>query len=110
MRTLVVVFSILLGILLLISALGGSLNSTERFEEYGLVEGDEPETFYNQDMPQAPKEEPKVNGPTSTTNTTPSSIPPPATEAFRNYDTGAVGDVEPYEDLDQVPSFASLSA
>jgi hypothetical protein len=110
MRTLVVVFSILLGILLLISALGGSLNSTERFEEYGLVDGDEPETFYNPDMPSTPKEEPKVNGPTQPTDTTSSATPPSTTEAFRNYDTGAVGDVEPYEDLDQVPSFASLSA
>jgi hypothetical protein len=109
MRTLVVVFSILLGILLLISALGGSLNSTERFEEY---EVDEPETFYNPAVPptQQHNEEPKVNGPAVPTNATASPVTPPTMEPFRNYDTGAVGDVEPYEDLDQVPSFASLSA
>lgn len=108
MRTLVVVFSILLGILLLISALGGSLNSTEKFEDIAqdLVEKDEAETFYS---PTATPEEHKA----APQHTTPPTTTPHTTataEAFRNYDTGATGDVEPYENLDKIPSFAALSA
>lgn len=109
MRTLVVVFSILLGILLLISALGGSLNSTEKFEDYGLVEGDEAETFYDPTVPPTTKDEKK---PMSTPPTPPATLPPPpahttpTAEAFQN----SPEDIEPYEDPKQVPSFATLSS
>lgn len=105
------VFSILLGILLLISALGGSLNSTEKFEDIvqDLVEKDEAETFYNPAVPPVPKEEHKI-APQHTTPPTTTPHTAATTEAFRNYDTGATEDVEPYENLDKIPSFAALSA
>ncbi len=100
MRTLVVIFSILLGILLLISALGGSLNFTERFEDYGLV-NEEPETFtdYLPEQEEQPNQTQTMTSPT----TPPPSNPSPTHEGFGNPD-----DVEPYEDTEQLPSFASL--
>lgn len=108
MKTIVVVFSILLGILLLISALGGSLNTTERFEDvaYTTADGDEPETFYNPATPPMVKEEHnETHAPPATPFT------PPTQEPFRNvYDAHSIGDVEPYEDPEQLPSFASLSS
>lgn len=108
MKTVVVVFAILLGILLLISALGGSLNTTERFEDvaYDVTDGDEPETFYNPATSPVVKEEHKeTHAPPATPFT------PPTQEPFRNvYDAQSIGDVEPYEDSEQHPSFASLSS
>lgn len=100
MRTLLVVFAILLAILILISSLGGSLNTTEKFYQEVMEEAEtytdmgEMEEFYEEQthaapaMPSAP-----IAPPTPETPVAPSTPPPTAVPA----------------DKEQTPSGPSMS-
>lgn len=103
MRTLLVVFAILLVILTLISSLGGSVNTTERFYEEMM---DEAETYANwpaeefeEETPTAPSVAPptgpSVPPPTGSPSTPPASteMPPPSMSTFAN---GEDEEIEPF--------------
>ncbi len=93
MHSILVVFVILLAILLLVSALGGSLNIQEKFEE------DEQPTVAEmmyESIPQEeqpPTEEMPTSVPTYPVDTPTSDAVQPAVETFSN-------GVEPFEDED----------
>lgn len=91
MHTILVVFVILLAILMLISALGGSLNIQEKYEE----EQEQPlaEMFY--ELPLKTEEQLKSASVPVPVSTTQSAPVPPSTEAFTNS-----RDIEPFEEED----------
>lgn len=100
MRKVLVAFAILLAILLLISSLGGSLNTTEKFYQEAMEH--EMEQFYQDTTKEEPEnyeevEEPHTTSPPTTEPTTEAtSAPlPPSTETFQNNHKESI---EPFED------------
>jgi hypothetical protein len=94
MHSILVVFVILLAILMLISALGGSLNLQEKFEE---EENNETLTEMFYELPKQAEE--KMNtvslSPPSSVPSQPPLVPPPTqtVESFMNEE-----DIEPFEE------------
>ncbi len=74
MRSLLIIFAILLAILTLISSLGGSLNTTEKF--YEDIKEEVKESFYQDDTTQEEEETSVVpEGPSDNTAVTPEPAP-----------------------------------
>lgn len=95
MHSILVVFVILLAILMLISALGGSLNLQEKFEEEEH-QNTMAEMFYEEPMQEEKTTSPSL--PTPTVESPPSPIPMPKQPSVESFTDGK--EVEPFEEDD----------